>query len=263
MKLLWAIIVSIVLYILIKRLVTHIQNKIIADSIEHNKYTIRIAHLVGMVIFIVLMLFTVLIFFEIIGFSTALLMGWFAIAIGFAMETTIGNMVAGIILITNKKIQVGKSFKFLGNINEIATVQEFHIRYTVLKNLYKQRIIVPNMTLLRTPIQTKKTERLARWELRINLSRHYNLDIVRDRIISTINAHEKILHHKQTTVIIESFTAKGYELVCYYYYSPLLGKKVDFIINGELRSAIKKTLAQHGIKLSYNRQIIHIDPELF
>jgi small-conductance mechanosensitive channel len=223
----------------------------------------RIAHLVGMIIFVVCMLFIWLIFFEIIWVSTALLMWWFTIAIWFAMDTTIGNMVAWVMLLTNKKIQVGKSFKFLGDINEIARIEEFHIRYTVLRNIHKQRIIVPNSVLLNTPIQTKKTEELARWELHINLSRRYDLSVVRDTIIGAINAHEKVLHKDQTTVIIKSFTPKGYELVCYYYYSPLIGKKVDFFINGELRSAIKYALERRGMKLTYNRQVIRIDPELF
>jgi small-conductance mechanosensitive channel len=86
---------------------------------------------------------------------------------------------------------------------------------------------------------------------------------VKNTLVDTVNAHEKVLHKDQTTVIIKSFTAKGYELVCYYYYSPLVGRKVDFLINGELRRAIKYALERRGMKLTYNRQVIRIDPELF
>jgi small-conductance mechanosensitive channel len=81
------------------------------------------------------------------------------------MDETIGNMVAGIMIITSGKIKVGQSIKLLGDINQIVRIQEFHIRYTVAKNLYKQQIIIPNLILLDTPIQTKKTEKLLRGEV--------------------------------------------------------------------------------------------------
>lgn len=84
------------------------------------------------------------------------------VAIGFAMETTMGNMIAGIILLGNPHLKVGQMIKLLGSINTMGKVEEFHIRYTVIRTLHKQRIIIPNKKLLHTPIQTKKTEPLIR-----------------------------------------------------------------------------------------------------
>lgn len=258
----FATLVAIILYYFTKKIVYRIEHKIMNDSLAQTKYAERLAHLVGSAVFITCMVFTTLIFFEIMGVGTALIIGWLTISLWFAMDTTIGNMVAGVMLLTHKKIKVWQSIKLLGSINQLVRIEEFHIRYTVLRNLNKQRIIVPNMILLHTPIQTKKTEPLLRWEILINLSRLYDLEIVRTTLLETINAHASILHHDQTVVLIKSFTAKWYELICYYYYSPTKGKKVDFIINSELRNKIKYALEARGMKLTYNRQVIRIDPEL-
>lgn len=258
----FATLVAIILYYFTKKIVYRIEHKIMNDSLAQTKYAERLAHLVGSAVFITCMVFTTLIFFEIMGVGTALIIGWLTISLWFAMDTTIGNMVAGVMLLTHKKIKVWQSIKLLGSINQLVRIEEFHIRYTVLRNLNKQRIIVPNMILLHTPIQTKKTESLLRWEILINLSRLYDLEIVRTTLLETINAHASILHHDQTVVLIKSFTAKWYELICYYYYSPTKGKKVDFIINSELRNKIKYALEARGMKLTYNRQVIRIDPEL-
>lgn len=258
----FAALVAIILYYFTKKIVYRIERKIMNDSLTQTKYAERLAHLVGSAVFITCMVFTTLIFFEIMGVGTALIIWWLTISLWFAMDTTIGNMVAGVMLLTHKKVKVWQSIKLLGSINQLVRIEEFHIRYTVLRNLNKQRIIVPNMILLHTPIQTKKTEPLLRGEILINLSRLYDLEIVRTTLLETINAHASILHHDQTVVLIKSFTAKWYELICYYYYSPTKGKKVDFIINSELRNKIKYALEARGMKLTYNRQVIRIDPEL-
>lgn len=257
-----ATIIAIILYYITKKIVYRVEQKIMNDSLTQTKYAERLAHLVWSAVFITCMVFTTLIFFEIMGVGTALIIGWLTISLWFAMDTTIGNMVAGVMLLTHKKIQVWQSIKLLWSINQLVRIEEFHIRYTVLRNLYKQRIIVPNMILLHTPIQTKKTEPLLRGEIVINLSRLYDLEIVKNTLLETINTHPNVLHHDQTVVLIKSFTAKWYELICYYYYSPTKGKKVDFIINSELRNKIKYALEARGMKLTYNRQVIRIDPEL-
>jgi small-conductance mechanosensitive channel len=43
-------------------------------------------------------------------------MGGISLSIGFAMETTIENMVSGVMFITNKKVKIGDFVEFMGSI---------------------------------------------------------------------------------------------------------------------------------------------------
>ena len=176
------------------------------------------------------------------------------------METTMGNMIAGVILLGNPHLKVGQTIQLLGSINEIAKVEEFHIRYTIVRTIKKQRIIIPNRKLLHTPIQTKKTEALIRGEIHISIARHYDLEMIKNTLQECINGNEFVSHHDQTAIHVHGFNAQGYDLVCYYFYSPIKTKKVDFVISSQIRKKISETFAQRKIPFSYPRQTVGIRP---
>lgn len=260
-KILIASAVLVVLYYIVTIITKKIYDKIQWDQLENNKYTERVATLTSQIIFVFLMLCAFLISLEIVWFSTALILWWMTVAIWFAMETTMWNMIAGVMLLSNPNIRVWQSIKLLWSINQIVRIEEFHIRYTILRTLYKQRIIVPNRLLLHTPILTKKTEPLIRWELKISISRNHDISSISSLIKDIINTNEYVSHNDQTAVHIEWFSAKWYDLVCYYFYSPIKTKKVDFVINSQLRKKISEVFATQQIKFSYPRQTIRVRPK--
>lgn len=250
----------VVFYYIIVVISKRIEQKIIGDAIHQNKYTLRTAHLLAQIVFIFLMICAFLISLEIVGLNTALILWWMTIAIGFAMETTMGNMIAGIILLWNPHLKVWQTIKLLWSINEIGKVEEFHIRYTVIRTISKQRIIIPNRKLLHTPVQTKKTEPLIRAEIYISIARHYDLEMIKKVLSDCINNNEFVSHHDQTAVHVHGFSAQWYDLVCYYFYSPVKTKKVDFLISSQIRHSISKTFAEKNIPFSYPRETVRIIP---
>jgi len=250
----------VVFYYIIVVVSNRIEQKIIGDTIDQNKYTLRTAKLLGQIVFIFLMICAFLISLEIVWLDTALILWWMTIAIGFAMETTMGNMIAGVILLWNPHLKVGQMIKLLGSVNEMGKVEEFNIRYTVIRTLHKQRLIIPNRTLLHTPIQTKKTEPLIRAEIHISIARHYDLEMIKKTLTDCINSNEFVSHHDQTAVHIHGFSTKWYDLTCYYFYSPIKTKKVDFLISSQIRHDISKTFAERRISFSYPRQTMRVIP---
>ncbi len=259
-KFVLAAVALIVFYYIITLISKKIEAKILGDTIQQNKYTQRTAHLIAQVVFIFLMVCALLVSLEIVGLNTALIIWWMAIAIWFAMETTMGNMIAGVILLGNPHLKVGNSVELLWSIKDRWQVEEFHIRYTVFRTLSKQRIIIPNSKLLHTPIQTKKTEPLIRWEIHISIARHYVLDDIKLLLEQCINSNIYVSHKEQTSIHIHGFNAQWYELVCYYFMSPTETNKTDFVVNGEIRHIISKTFAERNIPFSYPRKTIRVSP---
>ena len=66
--------VFVVFYIISKKIVARVRQKIESNSLQSDVYAKRIAQLVGSMIFILLMIFTILAVFQVIGFDVALLM---------------------------------------------------------------------------------------------------------------------------------------------------------------------------------------------
>jgi small-conductance mechanosensitive channel len=68
-----AFVLVFVLYILIKLLVKKVENRIMGHALDVTSYTKKMATLVGNILFIVLMMFNVLVAFEVMGINTAIL----------------------------------------------------------------------------------------------------------------------------------------------------------------------------------------------
>lgn len=238
-KLLIAVTVFFVILFFIKRLTKKIKARIEKNSVQTDeKYTKKISHLIWNMIFTLLMIFNVLIVFEIIWFDVALLMWWVSLWMWFAMETTIGNMVSWIMILLNKKVKLWDYVQMLWSLKLTWVIDEINIRYTIIKTIDKRRVIVPNMKLATTPIKTLKTEPLIRWEIDLTLPRNINVEQIKKVLTDTINSEEKVVHKDYTNVFISWFDFHGINFKWFFFYDPKWWKW-KFVICSELRQKLK------------------------
>jgi small conductance mechanosensitive channel len=170
---------------IIAKIKFHIQQ----NALQTELYNQKIANLAGRILWIISIIFNILIMCEILGLHTTLLMGGISLSLGFAMENTIENMIAGLMLITGKKIQIGEYIEFLGTLNIRGTVQEITIRHTTIKCFDKRRIVIPNSIISKTPIRKMKSEELIRGEITIEVPRETDIDSIKTVLREHINTH--------------------------------------------------------------------------
>ena len=236
-------------YTLIQRIVKRIRKRIEDNSLAPDEYTKKTSNLVWKFIFIILFIFLILAIFQVIWFDTAIIMWWVSLSLGFAMETTIGNMIAGIMILTNQKIKLGDFVQLLGKLNMRWTIEEINVRYTVVRTFDKKRTIIPNSILAKTPIQTYKSEPLIRWEMLFTVPRHVHMPQIKEILITTINENKKILYKEYTNVRIENFDNRWLQIKAVFFVNPQ--KKTPFIIARELKPFIVANLKKYGIEIPY------------
>lgn len=244
-----AIGVFIIGYIIIQQIVIRIKRKIEDNSLEADIYIQRTSNLIGKFIFILGIIFLILIMFQVIGFDTAIIMGWISLSLGFAMENTIGNMIAGVMIMTNKKIKLGDFMEFMGKLNMRGTIEEINIRYTIVRTFDNKKTIIPNSVLAKTPIKTYKSEPIIRGEIFFTVPRHVHIPQIKKILIETINTNPKVLYKEYTNVRIENFDARGLQIKSVFFGNPQ--KKSPFMIARELRPVIAKNLKKYGIDIPY------------
>lgn len=249
LKAVLAIGIFIIGYIFIQRIVAKIRTKIQKNSLADDVYTKKTSTLVGKFVFILLMIFLILAVFQVIGFDTAIIMWWVSLSLWFAMETTIGNMIAGVMILTNKKVKLGDYVQFLWKLNIRGTIEEINIRYTVVRMFDKKRIIIPNSVLAKTPMETYKIEPLLRGDILFTVPRHVHIPQVKQIMIDTINAHAKVLYKEYTNVRIENFDNRGIKIKSVFFANPNV--KSPFMIARELRPLIANNLKKYGINIPY------------
>ncbi len=68
--------------------------------------------------------------------------GILAIAVGFAAQQALGNIISGVFIVISKPYQINDRISFTDGLRGI--VEDISLRHTVIRNFENQRIIIPN-----------------------------------------------------------------------------------------------------------------------
>lgn len=258
-KFLLGALVFIVFYIISKKIVARVRYRIESNSLQSDVYSKRISQLVGSMIFILLMIFTVLAVFQVIGFDVALLMWWISLGIGFAMETTISNMISWVFLMTNQKVKLWDFVKFMWSMKLMGTIDEINIRYTVIKTFDKRRVVVPNSIVAKTPVQTYKSEPLVRGEIAFRLPLHVLVSQVKEIMLRLINAHNAVAHKDYTSILISWFDTFGMNVKSYFFVDQTIKGASAYTVWRDLKGQIFEEFKKYGISIPYEHLTLTVE----
>ena len=250
--------VFLVIYFVIKRIVARVRTKIESNNLQSEEYNKKVSKLVWNMIFVLLMIFDVLAVFQVIWFDVAIIMWWVSLSLGFAMETTIWNVISGIMLLMNKKVKLGDYLEFLWNLKISWTVEEINLRYTIIKTFDKRRIIVPNSVIAKTPIKTLKSENMIRWDFQFRLPRSLDFDQIKKVLIQSINEIDGILHPEFSNVIIKWFDSYGLNLIWYFFVNPKK-KRNKFAVTKDLRDKLLNIFKKYGIVVPCDCYVVNFE----
>lgn len=256
----WIATISIIIwYIIINYITQKVKQRIIDNSLEENdEYQQKIANLIGTIVFNILMVFNVLLWFQILWFKVWVLMWWIAFWIWFAMQQILGNMIAGIMLITNSKFKIWDIVE-VKSLKVFWKIQEIKIRYSIIKTFDKRRVIIPNLQFMNECIRTFNSEKIIRWYVDFYVWFKDNLEKAKEIIKNEINKHEYTIEKEYTKVIATEFRESWITLRAFFYFNPK-GWKSGYIIKSELRKSIPDVLYDYKeINYPYNHTSISVD----
>ena len=136
--------------------------------------------------------------------------GALGVGLGLGLQRIASNYLSGFIILLDRSIRIGDIItvdKYSGAVTHINT------RYTVLKGLDGTEAIVPNETLVNTPVQNLSfTTRENRLAIQITVAYDSDLDQVKSIMMTAAAAHPRILDEPAPQVFLTKFGADGLEL---------------------------------------------------
>ncbi len=250
----------VILLLLVSRFFSRfVSKRIRANSIWDDEYTRKVSGLIGEIIFYTLTIFSFLIGFMIIQVDFGWILWGISFGIWFAFKDILGNLIAGILVLTNKEfrlwdiIEVDYTDKtYFGRIEEIT------IRYTVIRTLDLRKVIVPNLAMVMNPVRTFDGEELVRLETKVTI--HYETPVQwwLDTIKSAVNSLEFVKEKDSTKVMMEAMWDHGLEIKIYFYIDPTAGKLMA-VAKAEVNDAIYASFVQEGIVIPYPHSTITVD----
>lgn len=260
-KIIWWILL-IVFLLLISKIIASLIKR---SFVKHTKWVsddgaIKIWNLISSISFYLLVLFSFFIGFEVMGFEISILIWWISLWLWLAFKDVLWNMFAGIMILYTKEFKIWDIIEVELSEHYFGRIEEITIRYTTIRTLDLRQVIIPNITLITTPIKTFSSEELVRLNTVIQV--HYDSDLpkVIELLKETINELEFVRNKENTKIFVTNFGSNGIDIKCLFFFDPNEGIIWEVAI-GEINERIGKVFKENNIKIPYNQTTLTFENE--
>ena len=201
-----------------------------------------------------LMTFVIIAAINQIGIQTTSLiaiMGAAGLAIGLALQGSLANFAAGVLIVMFRPYRVGDFVEAAGVSGSVVQVQ---ILSTILKTVDNKQIVVPNAQIMNSIITNFSANETRRVDLVIGISYNDDIDKTRTIIQELINADNRILKDPACLVAVSELADSSVNIAV----RPWV-KTADYMsVKFGLTEAIKKRFDKEGISFPFPQQDVHI-----
>lgn len=178
--------------------------------------------------------------------------GIFTVALGFAAQTSVSNVISGFFLFFDRPFSIGDTVKIDATLGTILSIDLLSTRVRTFNNLM---VRIPNEGLLKSTIINYTLYNVRRVEIPISVAFGSDLDHVRELIIGIMDEHKLILDEPAPAVIFDMMTDSGVNLLIRAW-----TERVDFITaRSELTMGIHNALVQAAISIPFPQRIVHLE----
>lgn len=171
-------------------------------------------------------------------------LGGAGLAIGLALQGSLSNFAAGILIIIFKPFKVGDYIVSQGN---EGTVESISLLNTVIATAKGQVVTLPNANLFNNPIVNYSVKEYRRLDVNIGISYNDDFDKAREVLLGVLEKNELVDDTQSKTVEILEFAASSVNLAvrCYV-------KNSDYwTAYWQLYKAVKYALDENNISIPY------------
>ena len=184
--------------------------------------------------------------------SFVAIIGAAGLAVGFALQGSLANFAAGVLLIMFRPFKAG-DFVEAGGASGV--VKEVSIFTTTMTSGDNKTIIIANGSVLGGNIVNYSTQPERRIDLVIGVGYGANLDQVRKELISVVEADERVLKDKDVTIGVAELADSSVNFVC----RPWVKTSDYWPTHFALLENIKKRFDEVGIEIPFPQMDVHLD----
>jgi len=193
------------------------------------------------------------------GIEVGIVAGLFALAsgtiIGFAAMNTIGNAIAGIIVMVSRPFKIGDRILFK---SQFADVVAIDLIYTRMKTLDNVLISVPNQELLTTEIDNYGKNTIVRRRCSITAGYELTSEQVETALLEAATRIDQVLKEPKPYVWITDFGDFAVEYTLYVFINQI--KRLPEI-DAKLKKTVLETCKSHKIDISTPRLIQMVEDQ--
>jgi len=183
--------------------------------------------------------------------SLIALMGAAGLAVGLALQGSLSNFAAGVLIVVFRPYRVGDFVEAAGISGSVEQVQ---ILTTVLRTGDNKQIIVPNSQIMGSIITNYSANDTRRVDMTIGVSYDDDLDKVRATLRELIDADARILKEPEPVIAVSALADSSVNFTV----RPWVKTGDYWGVMFDLTEAIKKRFDEDGISFPFPQQDVHL-----
>jgi small-conductance mechanosensitive channel len=177
------------------------------------------------------------------------------IIVGLAAQKTMGNFIAGVILLIDKPFEIGD---FIEVQNIRGYVKDITFMATIVNTFDGQVIRIPNETLLTESVSNYRKNKIIKIIQRVGVSYNSDIDLVKKAIQEALDEIEYILMDPEPFISIDEYGDNAIIFVVMYY----VPFAEMFTIRRQFLEVLKRKFDKYGIEIPFPQHVHHFPEEL-
>ena len=250
-------IIGAILILVLGRIAAGIGRKIVKKMLEKAKTEPSIVSFVGSLTYILILVFAVLATLAKFGIQTTsfvAIVGAAGLAIGFALQGSLSNFAAGVLILVLRPFRVGD---FIIGAGEAGTVKKIQLFTTELATPDNIKVMVPNSKLFGDVIKNVTAYDTRRVDLVIGIGYSSDIQKAYDVMMDLLTKDTRILSDPPAQVAVSELADSSVNFVV----RPWVKKEDYWPVKFELTRKIKEAFDENNIEIPFPQQTVHVISE--
>lgn len=206
------------------------------------------------ILYAILMTFVIIATISALGIQTASLVaviGAAGLAVGLALQGSLANFAAGVLMIIFRPYKLGDLVQVAGT---EGFVEEVDVFTTVLRTVDKTKIIIPNGQIMSDQIINYTESELRRLELVVGIGYGDDIDKARQVIIDAIKGDKYVVEDPAPGVSVAELGDSSVNLAV----RPWVRSSEYAPASHHLNEVVKKALDANGLNIPFPQRDVHV-----
>lgn len=216
-------------------------------SFLDNKYSLKNSSIIKRLVFYGVLIIFVIMALHQLGFNLSVLLGAagiLSVAIGFASQTSMSNVISGLFLIGEGAFSVGDVIKVGSTTGEVISIDWISVKLRTPDNMY---VRIPNELIVKTEMTNLTRFPIRRFDFNFSIAYREDIARVKEMILELVHQDIQCLEDPEPMVVVESFADSGIGLRL-----AVWAKSEDFLkFRSRLAENIKSLLDEERVEIPY------------
>lgn len=238
----------------IGKMIAKLITKLSVRIMQRSSMDAMLVKFIKNMIYAVLLTFVVIATISSLGIQTASLVaviGAAGLAIGLALQGSLSNFAAGVLMIIFRPYKLGDRVEVAGT---EGVVEEVEVFTTVLRTPNKTKVIIPNGQIMSETITNYTDADICRLDLTVGISYDADIDATREVLLKALPSSEYVLSEPAPKVTVSGLGDNSVDLAV----RPWIKSSGYAAASHDVNEVIKKALDAANIGMPYPQRDVHI-----